>query len=445
MRAATRRAVRAAAAAVLLCGVGNAAAEESELAKRVFSYRSMLKMGLPDSIQHFVADVLTDEFRDELVADPVSAYHFADAVATYARPTARRSPDISARVIDWTLALGEKVVEEAPDNVSARWAKAASLVARGRAELEKKGKASTSDWTAGAELVLQGKREGGRAPAIAAGYLVEAADVPGADRAALLDQAEEALARAGDDGRSALARALVLLGRAKATPPKGKAFLEEAVSMLSPLVDKDPPDVEAATLHNAIVTFARASKISLKADYRTKRKTSVGLSFEIPVSKWWEDPNSDSLAGLFEQLEKGNFRFFGAYRQYDVSGNLVRSIRFDEYLWTHLYGSGQHQTGGDNIKGLARGAQETIRQEFATISSEKDVRKIPFNKTWRQAYVFEVAGVHATGDEARARVFFFKSNDKQKTYQAEIFEYGKEAKIDPEALAFLESISEGGK
>jgi hypothetical protein len=309
--------------------------------------------------------------------------------------------------------------------------------------LEKSGKVPTDDWSAAAAIVLEGAKEGGRAPVIAAGYLVEAADVPGADREALLGAAERALANAGSDDRSAIAKSLLLFGRAKAAPAKGKPFLEQAIAGIAPLVSKESPDLEAATLHNAIVTFARASKIQLKADYRTRKKSAVGLSFEIPISKTWEDPNTDDIQALLEQLEKGNFRFFGAYRQYDAAGNLVRSVRFDEYSWDTSYRFDNGDVaGGDNLKGLARKNQATIRAEFTTVSNEKDVRKVPFNRTWPQAYVFEVAGIHQTGDAARARLFLFKSNDKQKTYEVEMFEYGKDAKLDPEGLAFIESIGE---
>jgi hypothetical protein len=431
----------AVAALSALCST--AAAENKELEEKIAGYRQLLKFALPDDVAKFVASSLSDDFKQELVGEPVSAYHFADAIATYARPTMRRAPEAATATLDWTLDLGQKVVEASPENTSARWAKASALVARARMSLEKHGKVPTDDWSAAAELVLQGAKEGGRAPAIAVGYLVEAADVPGADRAALLAAADRALSDVGTDERSAVAKALVAFGRAKAAPAKGKPFVEQAVATLAPFVAKDSPDLDAATLHNAIVNFARASKIQLKADFRTKKRKSVGLSFEIPVSRTWEDPNTDDFGRLLEQLEKGNFRYFGAYRQYDASGNLVRSIRFDEYNWDTSYRFENGEVaGGDNIKGLARKGQSNVRQEFTSVTTEKDVRKIPFNRTWPQAYVFEIAGIHGTGDAARARLFLFKSNDKQKTYEVEIFEYGKEAKLDPEAQAFLESISE---
>jgi hypothetical protein len=409
-------------------------AEETRFGELAKLVRELLKSAEASDIAK-VVESFTSDIKDDLASSPVDAYHICDAVADYARPMTRHSAEDAGKVIAWTVDLADRAVKATPDDVSARWAKACALIARARSDSEAGKNPTADDWVTAADLFVEGAKTSGgsgRAQSFAVESLVEAASLPGGDAQSLLAKAAEIAAQGGTEALGAISRSRVAFARARVAAPggttKSKPHVDAALTEIGTLLAGEKPDLEAATLHTSVVTFARATKVPGKYEYRTVEKTAGPLRFSVPLSKRWETARRGAD--------------LGSWNQYDDVGNLVRAIDVWEYDWTINYVDEDTRVGGDNVKGLVKRDQQRVRENFSSIKAEKPLTKAPLNRTFPTAYSYEFAGTYENGDFARVRTYYFKSKERMKTYNVELYEYTDMPKLDPEIQFVLDSIGE---
>jgi hypothetical protein len=229
-----------------------------------------------------------------------------------------------------------------------------------------------------------------------------------------------------------VAKAQWSLARAQTSPkpasPEVKSALETCIATVQPHVAKDPPDARLGTLHTEAISFAKANKIPLKAEYRMVPAAGFQLSLQTPLSENWRRSGSD-----------GEITGIG---QYDARGRLLRRISLDTYDWNINYTDEVGDAGGDNVKGLARQDMKIRKKDFSTVTSTKELMKAPLNRTMPAAQSYELAGKDTHDEFLRVRVYYFKSKERPVTFELAVHEYVDMPKMDPEVQALIESISE---
>jgi len=226
------------------------------------------------------------------------------------------------------------------------------------------------------------------------------------------------------------ARATFDLARAESEIDSAKMSKEIAAlrNMVTDLLTTLRPlardDMDAGTTYNDAISFIRNNKkkLPLKFDYVAELKSKQGIWMSIPHSRRW--------------------RRGGSICQWDREGNILRTILFDTYSWTHEYTYGAKAIGGDNPKGLCSYDIESVSEMFSKIRRKKPAMKGRMNRNISGCYFYTLQGLDEGGNPLTVRGYYFKSKEQRITHNITLLDWGTQKDIDPAGEFFLRSMTE---
>lgn len=389
----------------------------------------------------------------ETAREPAQVLALAGALAAGAQGAAKASPGSAKVLADALLETARLAVEKAPESATSHRALAEARLARARLELYKDETPPAGRWVEAAETVLRAAAidpERGAAARRAIEILLEAAEVPGADAAAVLAEAEAVAAdtaqRFPDEPASRVGLAVVKRARAQALPKKARAeaaaLVKRALEDLQPLLQESSPDPEAATEHAALVTLVRRRDLPVKVAYVAAEHVSDEslVRLQVPLSLRWRV--ADDLRG----------RELLVLRQLGAEGQLDRLITLRDFRWGvpyHFVGAPSRgwsrggEVNGDDATGLAAGDYEDALRAFAKVASTTKPRPGGLSRRFDRGYVYAVEGQDAEGGFLRVRSWLVRSEAFQLHYLVTVRDLRADVPAeDPELTFVLESLAD---
>ena len=384
--------------------------------------------------------------RAMLASDPANCAALCIEAAGYLARAPKEQLEDAAKNAVIFVEIAQKCVDTHKEDRKAKVALAGAKTCAIRLDLAQKKPVAPERFVEVADLLVAAytgeTADGGSFLIKGVGWLREGVDEVVAARAPLIERADKLLLAiptlpegASRDVALAQTRLLraVALGAAK-----GKADADACIVALAPYIAGDQPRDDACTLHNEAVSWAKRSKVVLRADYIFKRPSvlGTGLGYSVPAGSRWEDHGSSGA--LFTVVETNH------------RGRIIRRIECEDFRWDSVYrfddDGKETRIAGDSAKGLARKFMLDAKEKsFTTITAQKDLVKAPFAKKLAQAQMFEMTGTGTDGDYLRLHGYIFRAKEAMLTYVVRVFEYGDFPKNDPELDAFLDAMFEKPK
>jgi hypothetical protein len=381
-----------------------------------------------------------------LASDPFNCAALCIEAAGYLARAPKDQLEDAAKNAAIFVQIAQKCVDTHKDDRTAKVALAGALTCAIRLDLAQKKDVAPERFVAVADLLVAaytgGTADSGAYLIKGVGWLREGVDEVVAARAPLIERADKIILliptlQEGASRDIALAQARLLRAVALGAA-KGGADGDACIAALAPYVSGDQPRDDACTLHNEAVSWAKRSKVVLKAKYIFKRAAVLGqgLGYAVLAGNRWEDHGSSGA--LFVVVETNH------------RGRIIRQIECEDFShnMNYIFDDGGKETkiGGDNSKGLAKKFMlEAKEKTFTSITAQKDLVKAPFAKQLTQAQMFEMTGTGTDGDYLRLHGYIFRAKEAALTYVVRVFEYGDFPKNDPELDAFLDNMFEKPK
>ncbi len=380
-----------------------------------------------------ILDYMPEEAADRLGDEPAALHALAAAGSKWARKHAKGDAATWERFVGMLTTACDAIPEENADLADVRAARGETLLCRARVDTALGKPFRKEDWTGAAGQFLALHEEapgGGEHLERAVRILQEAGQVGGDDAEDLRQRAGklclEGAEKFGQNRYFAQARHRAQLDQiaelARKSPGRAKKAMK---AYMDSLEEAGGSTEERNTLYNDAVTFARShKKIALKPDYRAER-VRVGLvELDLPLSTRWKKTGSTIY-------------------QYDLAGELKRTISLDTYKWTTNYYLGRQEFGGDNIKGLARIGETDVLSVILNVKHRRKVRRGRLSKAIPSAVMFEIGGLDEDGDYLCFRWYYFKAKETGlRSVKVGVLDVGEYDKLDPEADFVIDSIRE---
>ena len=218
--------------------------------------------------------------------------------------------------------------------------------------------------------------------------------------------------------------------------------VKSAFETLKPFADGEPPVLDAATLWNDTLAFAKRSGFVMDekfvlAPHKTLDDTLV---VGIPLSSRWKFEHVDAA---------GEQPAYDYVTEVAADGSRVRQILFRRYLWSQRYTFEEtNPVGGDNVKSLAQGLQAMIAARVLAVgASVPAADRRPFNRDM-DGFVFSAAGRTASepgnaavGPPLRVTGYVMRGH-KQACFAVLVYDYSAQEDASPEIEAVLASLRE---
>ncbi|MCE9636569.1 MAG: hypothetical protein K8T90_12765 [Planctomycetes bacterium] len=351
---------------------------------------------------------------------------------------------LAARLFD----LATAALAAAPADDRAHWAMAEAIVLRERSGQH----GGPAAWTLAAEHLskIHARKPADALPlAYAVGFLLEGActeteaTVPLSTRAGVVAAAALAVKPASPTLAITIATSQAWAARTLLATNRKAARVQVVATLesLRPFTTGATPVLEAATLWNDTLAFARRSGYVMEEKYVvTPHETLEGaLAFDLPLSSRWQFQHVEATADT---------PAYDYVNELSAEGGRVRQILFRRYLWTQRYTFDANPVGGDNVKSLAQGLQSMITARVLSSGAAAPAAdRRPFNKEM-DGYVFDAAGKMQpepgqTAPPAGLKVSgYVMRGHKQQCFAVLVYDYSSQSEPSPEIEMLIASLRE---
>lgn len=356
-------------------------------------------------------------------------------------------PEDVLPILDAFLAIGARTVDLHPDEVDAHVALARARRALCRHRLVDDGTIRPAEWHAIADAWLAaGRLPKGESRTIDAFVtLLEGAAAGEEHRVALRTHAEtlgrDLLAKHAGHPQAGAGLAEVRFAQARGHFERGEkkdaeAAAREALALVGPLTGPGSAvRSRARSVANRVARFLRSSKIDRKAEFLSReRKTRWHyLAFLLPWGTHW---SIEHTKGKDAQTMTTLLRWD------EMPSKGWTRVTFRRYKWSTDYTSDDGDVGGDNSRGLLERDRKRDLAWLTKINRQKKLIRGKLNRQIRKTAGYEIRGIDDDLDPWWIRTWYFKSEERARTFLVRVTRFGPDPASDPEIQHILDSIRE---
>jgi hypothetical protein len=439
-------AVRRVAAALLLALAARtaAAADPDAAAKLVQAAIDAIKAG---DVAAAVTGLGDGAAPDPLAARPELVHVLCDRAFRY--DTTKADPEQRRVLAARLFALATAAQKHAPADSRTSWALAEALVVRERAGP----RTGPAAWTDAAELLekVHAQKPADALPlAYGVGFLLEGAcNEP--DATVPLTKRADALAKKALDAQKpsptlavTIATSQFWAGRTLVASNRKAARGQVCASLasLEPFTAGEPRIVEAATLWNDVLAWAKKNGFVLEERFAMTPRTTLGgaLAVDVPLSSRWSFERVDAAEGR---------QAYDYVTEMSPEGTRLRQVLFRRYVGDQDYTfEDPVPVGGDNVRAIAQGLQRMIAARvLAAGASTPAPERRPFHRDM-DGYVFTATGRAApepgsaiVGAALRVTGYVMRGHN-QACYAVLVYDYSGKDEASAEIEALVAGLKE---